>query len=384
MKKICFITTVSITLQTFVLNTAQYIHENTDWDISFICSDDEAFSKSLPDYIHFYPVHMERGISVSGIRSMLQMVKIFRREKFDLVQYSTANAALYASLASWIADVPVRLYCQWGMIFVAFQGLKRKIFKAVEKLICSLSTRIEPDSESNLQFALEEKIYKREKADVIWNGSACGVNLDKFDISHKDCNRHEIREKHNISENTYVYVFVGRITRDKGIHELFQAYREICRNDKNICLLMVGPDEVDDTVDRSIYEWARNEQSIRFVGYSSEVEKYLAAADCYVLPSYREGFGMSVVEAEAMGIPVIVTDIPGPKNAMIPGKTGLAVSKANAEELEGAMRYLLANRGEGKEMGAEGHTFAVEKFEQNKLFEYILEDRKHLLNIIGD
>ena len=159
MKKICFITTISLTLKAFVLKTAEYLHENTDWDISFICSTDDEFEQMLPEYIHYYPVPMERGISVAGVKAMLEMMKIFKREKFDLIQYSTPNASLYASLAGFLAGIPVRLYCQWGMAFVGFTGLKRKIFKAEEKLVCSLSTWIEPDSYSNLNFAHEQGLY---------------------------------------------------------------------------------------------------------------------------------------------------------------------------------------------------------------------------------
>ena len=104
MKKICFISTIPSTLRTFVLKTAIYLHENTDWDISFICSEDEEFASELPEFIHYFPVPMERGISISGIKSMMQMKKIFVKEKFDLIQYSTPNASLYAALAGKLAS----------------------------------------------------------------------------------------------------------------------------------------------------------------------------------------------------------------------------------------------------------------------------------------
>ena len=129
MKKICFVTTVSITLKAFVLNTAEYLHQHTDWDITFVCNEDAEFRAELPDYIRFHAIPMERGMSVGGIKAMLQMAKFFKREHFDLVQYSTPNASLYASLAARMAGIPVRLYCQWGLAYVGFQGLKRRIFK---------------------------------------------------------------------------------------------------------------------------------------------------------------------------------------------------------------------------------------------------------------
>lgn len=376
MKKICFITTIPLTLNTFVLNTAKYLHENTDWDISFICSDENDFGLSLPKYIHYFPVQMERGISIAGVKAMLEMKKIFKREKFDLIQYSTPNASLYASMAGRLAHVPVRLYCQWGIAFVGFQGLKRKIFQMEEKYVCHLSTHIEPDSNSNLRFAHEIGLYPKGKGSVIWNGSACGVNLTKFDISNKEEYRKDIREQLDISEDAFVYGFVGRITRDKGVNELLEAYKKL--NDDSY-LIMVGPSEVDETINQELYTWASENEKTKFTGYTTVVEQYLSAMDCYILPSYREGFGMGVAEAEAMGVPVIVTDIPGPTDAMIDNETGIVVQKADVESLYNAMISIREDKVRYFAMAEKAHDFAVNNFEQKQLFNYILEDRKKLL-----
>lgn len=376
MKKICFVTTISATLSSFVVETAKCIHTNTDWDITFICNYDEKFEKSLPEYIHYIPVPMERGISIAGVKAMLEMKKIFQREKFDLIQYSTPNASLYASMAGKLAHVPVRLYCQWGLVFVGFQGLKRKIFQMEEKYVCHLSTHIEPDSNSNLRFAHEIGLYPKSKGSVIWNGSACGVNLTKFDISNKEEYRKDIREQLDIPEDAFVYGFVGRITRDKGINELLEAYKKL--NDDSY-LIMVGRSEVDETINQELYTWASKNEKIKFTGYTTVVEQYLSAMDCYILPSYREGFGMGVVEAEAMGVPVIVTDIPGPIDAMIDNETGIVVQKADVESLYNAMISIREDKVRYFAMAEKAHDFAVNNFEQKQLFNYILEDRKKLL-----
>lgn len=376
MKKICFVTTISATLSSFVVETAKCIHNNTDWDITFICNYDEKFEKSLPEYIHYIPVPMERGISIAGVKAMLEMEKIFQREKFDLIQYSTPNASLYASMAGKLAHVPVRLYCQWGLVFVGFQGLKRKIFQMEEKYVCHLSTHIEPDSNSNLRFAHEIGLYPKSKGSVIWNGSACGVNLTKFDISNKEEYRKDIREQLDIPEDAFVYGFVGRITRDKGINELLEAYKKL--NDDSY-LIMVGRSEVDETINQELYTWASKNEKIKFTGYTTVVEQYLSAMDCYILPSYREGFGMGVVEAEAMGVPVIVTDIPGPIDAMIDNETGIVVQKADVESLYNAMISIREDKVCYFAMAEKAHDFAVNNFEQKQLFSYILEDRKKLL-----
>ena len=373
--KICFITTIHRTIDSFILPLIKYMHENTDWDISVICSDDDEFAKMLPDYVHYYPVHMERGISVAGIKAMLKMKKIFKREKFDLIQYSTPNASLYASLAGAFAKVPVRLYCQWGMAYVGFSGIKRKIFKFIEKRVCKLSTWVEPDSKSNLDFSHKENLYPESKGSVIWNGSACGVDFNKFNIDKKDEYRKIIREKYSIPENAFVYIFIGRVTRDKGINELLQAYKNI-END-NTYLMFLGGNEIDQTVNMDLYNWSLNKKNIIYVGNTNIVEQYLSAADCYVLPSYREGFGLSVIEAEAMGVPVVVTDIPGPKDAMIDNETGIKVPKADANALEEAMVNIRSMN--LQKMGNKAHEFVLNSFEQNILFEKIIEDRKRLM-----
>ena len=359
-----------------MLNTAKYIHENTNWDITFICKYDQQFEEKLPDYIHYMPVKMERGINVDGIKAIAEMKRIFKREKFDLIQYSTPNASLYASLAGFLAGIPVRLYCQWGMVFVGFTGLKRKIFKAEEKLVCRLSTWIEPDSYSNLNFAHEQGLYPQSKGSVIWNGSACGVDLEKFDIKKKSQYRTNVREKYKIPSDAFVFGFVGRVTRDKGVNELLEAFKEL--ND-SCYLIMVGRNEVDATINQDLYEWSIKSDRVMYTGYTNIVEQYLAAMDCYVLPSYREGFGMGVVEAEAMGLPVIVSNIPGPIDAMVDGETGIVVEKKDVPGLVHAMTGMRSNAERTVQYGKQAAKLAREGFEQQQFFEFLLHDRERLL-----
>ncbi len=276
MYKICFVATTSITLKTFVLKFAEYLHRTGDFEISFVCSNDEEFSYSLPEYIRYIPVKMSRGVSFDGIAATIELIKLFRREKFDMVQYSTPNASLYASIASRLAKVPVRLYCQWGIVYVGFEGVKRKIFKMLEKLICINSTIVEPDSNGNREFCIKERLYTYEKSRVIWNGSASGVDFDKFNIDKKDEYRKQIRENLKIPPNAFVYAFVGRITRDKGINELFAAAKNIIERTCHTYLILVGNNEAGADIDQELLGWATLSDRVLFCGYTNEVEKYLA------------------------------------------------------------------------------------------------------------
>lgn len=380
MKKICFVTTVSLTIRAFVLPVIRYFKEHTDWEITVICHQDPKLPELLPDGVRYIPISMERGVNISGIKAMLNMIKIFRREKFDLVQYSTPNASFYASIASWLTRIPVRLYCQWGIAYVGFKGVKRWFFKTLEKLICCLSTWIEPDSFGNLNFSHAEKLYPAKKGAVIWSGSACGVNLQKFDISRKEEWRAAIRRKYGIGEKDFVYGFIGRITGDKGVNELFAAAKKRLREKEDTWLMLVGDLEKTDTLEPELLAWAQNEKRVIFCGYSEIVEQHLSAMDVYILPSHREGFGSAVVEAEAMSVPVIVTDIPGPTDAMLRDETGIVVEKENINSLYEGMRLMQEDEQMRIKFARKAHRFALERFEQTKLEAYILEDRKRLMD----
>lgn len=382
MYKVCFVTTVSITLKSFVLELAKSMHESGDFEIHFVCDYDADFEKMLPEYIHYKPIPMKRGVSFDGLKAIRQMRKYFKENKFDLVQYSTPNASCYASIAARLAGVPCRLYCQWGIAYVGFSGLKRKLFKQVEKLTCKCSTRIEPDSFGNLHFSHSEKLYGAEKSCVIWNGSASGVSLRKFDVAKKAEWRNEIRIKHNIPADAFVHIFIGRITKDKGINELFEATKVFFDQKKDAYLLLVGDIENIETVDVDLYQWSQKEPRVVYCGYTDEVEKYLASSDVYLLPSYREGFGSAVVEAEAMGVPVIVSDIPGPTDAMLNEKTGLLTPKADAKKLGENMMLLYDSENLRNEYGKNAEIFARSSFEQDELFKRIIADRKEMLSAI--
>lgn len=381
MKKICFVTTIPGTLRSFVLELSKYLHANGDFDITFICDEDETFAASLPEYIHFIPVPMKRGISLGAVKAMLRLRKIFKREKFDLVQYSTPNASLYASIAAKAAKIPVRLYCQWGLVYVGFEGWKRKLFKLEEKLVCKLSTFIEPDSYGNLKFCRSEGLYPEEKSSVVHHGSASGVSLEKYEIEKSERFRSEIRKKWNVPENAYVYGFVGRINRDKGINELLTAAKELTATQEDSCFMLIGAEEKTETLHAELLAWAKHEPRVIFCGTTNEVPKFMAAMDCYVMPSYREGFGLTVVEAGAMGLPVICTDIPGPTDAIHDGENGLIVEKKDANALARAMQTLYDDRALGKKLGENGRKNVEENYDQQTLFRYILEDRNRLLGV---
>lgn len=382
MKKICFITTMSSSIDNWIKPFLQMYH-NEGIDISIVCNMTNEYKMKLTEeypYVRAFSVNMPRGADLAGtLRSIPALTKIFKSEKFDMIQYSTPNASFYSSVAGKLAKIPVRLYCQWGMVFVAYSGFKRKIFETIERITCKLSTIVQPDSKGNLDFCRSMGFYTEKKSDVIWNGSAKGVNLDIFDISKKDKWRKEIREKYSIADTDIVLGFVGRLGRDKGCNELFGAFKKLSAMIPNLKLLFVGPIEKEDTI--ADLDYFRSEEKIIKTDRVSDVYRYYSAMDIFILPSYREGFGMSVVEAEAMGVPVIVTDIPGPVNGMINGKTGVTIPVRNTDAIVNAVKNMADNPLLIEEYGKEAAAYAAENFDSRIFAEKLLENRKKLLGL---
>lgn len=379
-KKICFVVTVALAAKNFLQWSFEDMH-NAGYDISLICDMDEEYIKSLPEFVHTYPMAMERGVDVRGMqRAIKQMTEIFKREKFDIVQYSTPNASLYASIAAKKAKIPVRLYCQWGMVYLGFSGIKKSIFKFIEKYTCKNSTDVQPDSKGNLDFCRENGFYSEKKSRIVWNGCANGLNVSKFDLSKKDEYREEIRKKYGFSDSDIVLGFLGRIGRDKGFNELMLAFKQLKEKYPFVKLLYVGYNEKPDTVDQDLLRYFDDcEDIISTNGWVDDPQRYLSAMDIFMFPSYREGFGNVVIEAEAMAVPVVVSDIPGPQNGMVDGVTGFKVPAREVLPLVEKTSVLIEDDALREQFGKAGAKFVVDNFDSRVLIKKIIENRDWLI-----
>lgn len=378
-KHICFITTLPCTLKAFVQPQAEYLLKN-GWDVTWVCAEDLTFYEQVPMGVRYIPLKLKRGMDYFGVpRAMYELYCLFNKEQFDIVQYSTPNAAFYAGTAAWVARVPVRLYAQWGIRYVGFEGIRRKIFKLLERWCCRCSSVIEPDSYSNLEFSVQERLYSRSKARVIWNGSACGVNIQRFDITKKDEWRAEYRGKLGLDSSHLVVGFVGSIREDKGCNELIGACRSFFAEMTAARLLLVGEKQFYDSIMADLRDWVASSPQVIHVPPNSEIPQYMSCMDVFSLPSYREGFGTVIVEAEAMGVPVVVSDVPGPIDAMRHEVTGLVVPVKNTEALARALQLLLADSATRDKYGASAAVFSCSKFEQEEFCRHALEDKERLL-----
>jgi len=382
-RKICFVTTVSLTMKTFVVETAKYLHQQLGWDITLICSPDDAFAASLPEYLHYIPVQMNRGMDLSALKSIRQFVKIFKQEKFDMVQYSTPNAACYASIAAKIAKVPVRLYAQWGIRYVGMSGLARKIFKTIEKMVCRKSTHIRAQSPLNMQFAIKEGLYKAEKACVVGYGGTIGVDTNQYDMTKKMVWREEIRAKHNLSEDDFVFGFSGRITVDKGCKELLSAFKALTEQGTKAKLLIVGPVDDNCGIDKELVGWARNAENVVLTGMvdSKEMCKYYSAMSILVHPTYREGFGMVLQEAGALGVPAITTKIPGASEVFEDAVSAMLVKVKDPASLEEAMHTISSDPQRAERLGQNAYQRTIARYARPIMLENQRCDYEKILGL---
>ena len=374
MKKICYVVTIPLTIRAFFLPQLKYLSEN-GFDVTVVCSDDHMLKEELGEKIHFSPIDIPRGISFKeSITAIRTLEKFFEKEKFDLIQYSTPNAAFYASIAAKRAGCKIRNYHLMGFRYLGASGIGRVLLKSIEKVTCRNSTSIECVSKSNLELGIEENLFDRDKVTVVWNGSTGGVDLNRFDYQKRDIWRKDVRENLGFSDGDFVYGFVGRITRDKGINELLEAFLKLKDDSK---LLLLGNFENVETLNQKLLEEAKKSENIVFHDAVSDVERYYAAIDVLVLPSYREGFGNVVIEAGAVGTPAIVSNIPGPIDAISPEERDIVVQPKDVESLYSAMSCFREKS--NNLIGNNIFTFVKETFDSNKLNEKILERKKKLL-----
>lgn len=380
-KSICIISTVDTTLSAFVLPVAREL-QSKGYAVTLLASMSDSFIKANQDEFSLIDLKMERGAKPIGmLKAIVSLYKIFRREKFDLVQYATPNASFYASVASKLAGYKKRLYCQWGIRYVGFEsGFSRKLFKTLERITCKLSTHIRPASRKNMEFAISEGLYKASKASVVGDGGTIGVDSNNFDLAKKQEFRDSILTKHPTLKDKTVFGFIGRLDRDKGVAELFTAFLSLYEHYEDIALLVLGSFDKPEGIDKSLLESVQNVDSVIFTGHTREVANYLSSMDILVHPSYREGFSMVIQQAMFMEVAVLTTDIPGPSEVIENQVSGFAVKAKDATELQCGMKKLLDDEILRQRFAKAGYQRAVRLFSRERMVELTILDRNNILN----
>lgn len=302
-------------------------------------------------------IPMERAPAPGpDLRSLYRLERFFAHHRFDLVHSTSPKAGLLTALAATLARIPVRLHTFTGQPWVELHGLKRQIPRNCDRLTAALSTQVYADSPSQRDFLVAEGLVAAEKISVVGPGSIAGVELNRFSRAAWDNDAvQKTRQELGIPRDATVIIFVGRVTRDKGVVELVSAFRDLAPADPALHLVLVGPLEPErDPLPATVLDLMRCHDRIRVTGFSAEPEKFLAAADIFCLPSYREGFGTVALEAAALGLPTVVTRIVGLVDAVESDVTGLTVPPKDAVALAAALRTLAASPARRAALGEAG------------------------------
>ncbi len=322
-------------------------------------------------------VKMERHISpLKDLRSLWRMVRVFRKEKPTMVHSMTPKAGLLCMVAAWLCRVPVRVHTFTGLVFPTSTGLKRRILMATDRLTCACATHIIPEGEGVKRDLLSNGITKKP-IHVLGYGNVMGIDLNRFDPENS-----EIAEaaKPLRKPGVFTFIFIGRIVRDKGVDELVEAFSRLYKERQDIRLLLVGPAEDDlDPVSARTKEIIRRCKGIEAVGSQKDVRPWLAASDCFVFPSYREGFPNVVIEAGAMGLPSIVTDINGSREIIIEGKNGTIIPSKNADALYTAMQRMITDTAWRNDLAANARSLIAFRFEQSYVRQCLKDFYKEIL-----
>lgn len=323
--------------------------------------------------------------SISPLRDLVALIKLyyfFRQKHIDIAHSTTPKAGLLTAIAAFMAQVPVRLHTFTGQPWVNMRGIKRMLARWSETLIGKLNTRCYADSSSQRQFLIDQGIINEEQIYVIGSGSLAGVdtarfNLERFPINNRVNARHTL----GIPDDASVLLFVGRITVDKGIIELLEAFRKLTAALNNVHLVFVGRFDSESGVAGEIFPGDISSiPGTHLVGYTEHPEEYIAIADILCLPSYREGFGTVVIEAAAMGVPTVGTDIYGLSDAIVNGETGILVPPRNAAALESALRDLLNDETKRSKLGSAAKLRAEKLFSADEINKKVVEEYCRLLS----
>lgn len=308
-------------------------------------------------------VPMERHISpLQDLKSLWGLIKVFRLERPDMVHSITPKAGLLSMMAAWVCRVPVRLHTFTGLVFPTARGIKRQILMFTDRLTCFCATHIVPEGEGVKSDLIKNRIT-RKPIRVLGHGNVRGIDLQHYDpqLPEVKVEAAKIRK-----EDLFTFIFVGRIVGDKGINELVDAFERLRKEIPSVRLLLVGKYEADlDPISLAASRIIDTDSNIEAVGQQNDVRPWMAAADALVFPSYREGFPNVVIEAGAMGLPAIVTDINGSREIIIEGENGLIIPPRNADALYAAMKEMVVNSALRESMASKTRKLVADRYEQS-------------------
>ena len=378
--KLFRISTVPMSLNLLLKGQLNFL--NQDFDVTAISGEgaDLELVKER-EGVKTHPIEMHRHISLKqDLASLWKLYRYFKKEKPDIIHSITPKAGLLSMLAGLLAGVPIRMHTFTGLIFPHREGYMKHTLIMMDKLLCKCATNVYPEGNGVKQDLIKHKITKKPLK-VIAHGNINGIDLEEYNPSHfTDEFKRLTRQKYGIDDEDFVFLFVGRLVIDKGLRELVSAFNHLSKKTPHIKLVLVGPRENEkSTKKKKMFSVIENNPNILEIGYQQEVRPFYAISDVFVLPSYREGFPNAVIQAGAMELPSIVTNISGCNEIIKDYKNGIIVPKKDKKILEGAMHALIQVPELRKNLKQNTRQIISQYFDKNIVWREIEKEYEHLL-----
>ena len=332
--------------------------------------------------VQIHPVHMYRSIRpLSDLLSAIKIVLIFIKLRPNIVHAGTPKAGFIGIVVAKLVGIPTRIFFYHGFRFISIKGWKRSVVYLAEKLSCLLASRVYCNSKSLREQCIDFNLCPQSKIIVPLNGSVNGVDArEKFNPQKLIDEKEFIRKKFQIPKDAIVIGFVGRIVKDKGFVELIHAWHRIREKVSNLHLLIVGPFEPEDPIPLDVRNVLKSDSRIHLAGLVLNPAPYYTAMDIYVLPSHREGFGTTSLEAAAMELPVVTTQIPGCIDAVVDGVTGKFVDVRDSINLYNALLNYCENSKIRKKHGLNGRKRVLRDFQPEGIWKFMTNEYYSLIN----
>lgn len=387
-KKLIRITTVPISFAALLRHQMHFMRDH--YDVVAISSPSHELKEiEEREQVPTFAINMTRKITpIKDLQALLALYKFFKSNRPHFVHTHTPKAGLLGMMAAKLAGVPIRIHTVAGLPLLEQKGLKRTLLNTIEKLAYSCAHYVYPNSNQLKKIIIEQQFAPSEKVRVIGNGSSNGINtqyFSKVNITIEEAD--QLKQQLGFSDQDFVFCFVGRIVGQKGINELVNAFLQLKQKYNNIKLLLVGPYETElDPILVSTDEAIKNHIDIRWIDYQLDIRPYLNIGNVFVYPSYREGFPNGPMQAGAMELPCIVSDINGCNEIIIHKKNGLIVPAKDVKSLFESMELLMTNKELYHRISAICRQMIVSRFDQQYhwqqiLNEYQLLEKKLLKNI---
>ncbi len=355
------------------------------YDVTAICANKERLEAyGEKEGVPTYHVELTRKITpIRDLKAVWKLYRFLRKKKPEIVHTHTPKAGIIGMLASYLAGVPHRLHTVAGLPLMEAQGNKRRLLNFIEKLTYRCASKVYPNSKGLYDFIMQEKFTQPDKLKIIGHGSSNGIDTTYFSRSHfTEAQLDQVHEEHSIPSDTFIYIFVGRIVSDKGINEMVAAFTRMYKENKKITLLLVGPLEEElDALSAETTDIISKHPSIITTGYQNDVRPFFALSSALAFPSYREGFPNAVMQACAMDLPCIVSDINGCNEIITHRKNGLIIPAKDEDALYSAMTELMENKELYEDMVKICRSSIKEHFERSYIWKELSKEYQELLNL---